>query len=161
MRETKRGERLTVWQPPSNSFHSRFYSRFAPGFAPDPGSNAIALHRTRGGRTPHVLNEIITLRRTQSHLITIGVNRPLKARALVSGDRRCATTLLPEQPNTAQPIMTMISPIPQFFLRIARPGPTRPTPSSRASEALDDLLQIWNRIEDRVTRGKSRHCWRC
>ena len=33
-----------------------------------------------------------------------------------------ATTLLPEQPNIAQPIMTMISPIPQFFLRIDRPG---------------------------------------
>ena len=52
-----------------------------PGFAPDHGSNAISLHRARVGGTPRVLNEIITLPRTQSHLIAIGVDRPLKARA--------------------------------------------------------------------------------
>ena len=46
-----------------------FYSRFAPGFAPDPGSNAISLHRTRVGGTPHDLNENVALHRTPSHSI--------------------------------------------------------------------------------------------
>ena len=67
---------------PSNIFHSRFYSRLTPGFAPDSGSNTISLHRTRSGKNHHVLNEIVTLRHTQSHVIAIGPDRPLKARAL-------------------------------------------------------------------------------
>ena len=97
-----------------------FYSRFAPGLAPDPGSNAISLHRTRVGGTPHDLNENVALHRTPSHLIAIGVARPLKARALASLDRNRATTLLPEQPKPAQPIMTMISPNPQFVVGFAQ-----------------------------------------
>ncbi len=105
---------MFLWQPPSNSFDSRFCSRsrvqrnLTPSYSRRHNSSRF--------------NEIVTLRRTQSHPIAIGIDRPLKARALVSGDRRCATTLLPEQPNPAQPLMTMISPIPQFFPRIARPG---------------------------------------
>ena len=58
---------------------------FTFDFPPDPGSITISLHRTRAGGTPHVLNEDVTLRRTQPHLmIAIGVAGLSKARA-----RRC------------------------------------------------------------------------
>ena len=55
---------------------------FTRGFTPAPGFNAISLHHTRVFGTPYVLNEIVPLRRTQSHQIAIGAKRPLKARAL-------------------------------------------------------------------------------
>ena len=41
---------------------------------------------------------------------------------LVSGARRGATTLRPGQPNPAPALIIMISPVPQFFLRIPCPG---------------------------------------
>ena len=51
-----------------------------PGFAPDPGSNTISLHRTRLRITLNIFMEIVTLDHTQSHLIAIMADRPLKAR---------------------------------------------------------------------------------
>ena len=45
-----------------------------------------------------------------------------KVRALASLDCRDATTLQPEQPKPAQPIMTMISPILQFVVELDRVG---------------------------------------
>jgi len=48
-----------------------------------------------------------------------------KARTLASVDRRCATRLLSEQPEPAQPIRTMVSPNPQFVVGLDRVGCAR------------------------------------
>jgi hypothetical protein len=59
---------------------------------------------------------------TPSHSILLSTDRPFQAKALASLNRRCATTLLPEQPKPAQAIMTMVSPNPQFSVGLDPAG---------------------------------------
>ena len=68
----------------------------------------------------------------------------------------CATTLLPEQPNPAQPIMMIISPISHFFLRIARPGSAQMGAglnSSSAGRRVDPTRPTKGVILDSFTRA--------